>query len=502
MPTRAEFAQSIKTKYPQYQGIDDSTLVDRMLEKYPQYQEKITDDAPAPAKHEDARGDVTLMEAVFPRASKATSESKGLGSRAGASLLDLVSLPGRAVAASTEHPIIPFAYPGDLNSLGKVDKGPFTSEGGKKFSKSLSDTKGSSLLGQIVRDPGAAAALATAPLTGGLSLPIAGAIGGAASAAAHQGDRALEGKGVSPAGAAGEVALNAALPYGAKKLGTGLKYAGKGYMQSILKPSEFLREKTNLDMGDLIETLGSMRPFKGSIRGMGKTADALEKNANKKYGEIVAENADVKIDPKEALSKTGLGLQKEFEVGKKHFDVYPSMERGGKKIGDRLEKQGVPEGGNTLPEAVELRKSVGRMGKYNANKDPRDLEGETQFAREMYNNLSEQEAAKVPDLKPVKEELSKLYPMQEAVANAQGRMANNFYPGLTDNIALNAAAQADSWDKTIPGTIMFLANRTLKSPSAATTAYKAGKALENQGPGVTAAQAALLRALGQGFRGD
>lgn len=46
MATRSEFAASIKAKYPQYQAVDDSTLVEKMLEKYPQYREKVTDDPP------------------------------------------------------------------------------------------------------------------------------------------------------------------------------------------------------------------------------------------------------------------------------------------------------------------------------------------------------------------------------------------------------------------------------------------------------------------------
>lgn len=444
-----------------------------------------TEDPSAPEKF--SRDDVSFLGSdkagpaaslMFPRAAKASAEGKGYGGQVGASLLDLLSLPGRGIGSTGEAP-----KGGGLN-------------------EALGDTKGKGITQAILRDPGAAAAAATAPFTGGLPLLASGAIAGAGSAAAHQGEKVLEGGKASPLGAAGEVALNAVIPAGLQKLGKPLQAAGKGFMQSILKPSKFLREKTNLDMGTLIETLGSMRPFKGSVRGMGKKADALEGAANTKYGDIVAQNADTKINPKEALSKTGLGFQKEFEVGKKHLDVIDGLERGGKKINDLLARQGVEDGGNPLPQAVEVRKSIGRMGKYNANKDPKDLEGEAQFARQMYDHLSDQEAKAVPDLVPVKDELHRLYPMQEAVANAQGARANNFYPGLTDNLALNAMAQADKWEKTIPGTAMFLANRTFKNPAAATGIYKLGKALEGQGPGVSAAQAALLRSLGAGFRED
>ncbi len=39
--TVEEFAASIKEKYPQYEDVDDNVLVDKMLEKYPVYQDKV-----------------------------------------------------------------------------------------------------------------------------------------------------------------------------------------------------------------------------------------------------------------------------------------------------------------------------------------------------------------------------------------------------------------------------------------------------------------------------
>lgn len=45
MPTKLEFAQTIKQKYPQYASIPDADLADKVLAKYPQYQSDITPDA-------------------------------------------------------------------------------------------------------------------------------------------------------------------------------------------------------------------------------------------------------------------------------------------------------------------------------------------------------------------------------------------------------------------------------------------------------------------------
>lgn len=46
MPTRAEFAASIKAKYPVYANVPDDQLVDRMLEKYPTYRDRIQEEPP------------------------------------------------------------------------------------------------------------------------------------------------------------------------------------------------------------------------------------------------------------------------------------------------------------------------------------------------------------------------------------------------------------------------------------------------------------------------
>lgn len=45
MPTRAEFAASIKSKYPAYKDVPDDQLVDAMLAKYPTYKSRVTEDS-------------------------------------------------------------------------------------------------------------------------------------------------------------------------------------------------------------------------------------------------------------------------------------------------------------------------------------------------------------------------------------------------------------------------------------------------------------------------
>jgi len=42
--TKQEFAQTVKTKYPEYKNVDDNTLADKVLAKYPEYQSRITEE--------------------------------------------------------------------------------------------------------------------------------------------------------------------------------------------------------------------------------------------------------------------------------------------------------------------------------------------------------------------------------------------------------------------------------------------------------------------------
>jgi len=50
----AQFGQTIKQKYPQYQDMDDIDLGNRMLTKYPQYNDMITETKPtAPVQSQD-----------------------------------------------------------------------------------------------------------------------------------------------------------------------------------------------------------------------------------------------------------------------------------------------------------------------------------------------------------------------------------------------------------------------------------------------------------------
>jgi hypothetical protein len=89
MPTRSEFAASIKAKYPAYKDVDDSTLVDKMLEKYPQYRDRVTDTPAA------GMGDVKMAESQAGPIPEAPKPS--LGQRTGfGPVADFAAQAGKA----------------------------------------------------------------------------------------------------------------------------------------------------------------------------------------------------------------------------------------------------------------------------------------------------------------------------------------------------------------------------------------------------------------------
>ena len=76
--TPAEFAAKIKAKYPQYADIEDSVLVEKMLEKYPEYKSKITFDT-APEVPKEQAPEVP-KEAVAEESGDSASPSAGTDS--------------------------------------------------------------------------------------------------------------------------------------------------------------------------------------------------------------------------------------------------------------------------------------------------------------------------------------------------------------------------------------------------------------------------------------
>ena len=109
-----QFSQNIKTKYPQYQDIDDLELANKMIAKYPQYQEQVEfDDV---ILDNNGGGDGTLDNTVTPSSTPVTG-TYGATPTATAS----VSLPAQAASLTvaklaTELNGSPLADPDTANA--------------------------------------------------------------------------------------------------------------------------------------------------------------------------------------------------------------------------------------------------------------------------------------------------------------------------------------------------------------------------------------------------
>ncbi len=188
-------------------------------------------DAPAPAATgpripEGTGGAETVARGFLPRSFKAEEEGAGVLRLAGAGAMDALSAPGRLAgslnAPDAKSQMQPMGL-GGMNIPVQPDavRGRQEAERGG-ISEAMADTEGKSLGQRILRDP----AILPAAMTGGAALGLAGRAGvtglkaaaaagaleGAGSAAIHQADNAVQGKGVSLKDAAVETALGAALP--------------------------------------------------------------------------------------------------------------------------------------------------------------------------------------------------------------------------------------------------------------------------------------------------
>lgn len=83
--TSDEFAEKIKAKYPEYKGVDNPTLTQKMLEKYPVYKDQVDGAAPVAPKRDLLQKATDTVTSIFP------------GEKIGESLGTIVAAGGRAI---------------------------------------------------------------------------------------------------------------------------------------------------------------------------------------------------------------------------------------------------------------------------------------------------------------------------------------------------------------------------------------------------------------------
>lgn len=185
-------------------------------------------------------------EAAFPRASRAVIDREGNASLGAA--LDLMSLPGRALAS--------LARPegeGYGEALARTGPPESIPQPGGRLGNEWSDK----LAEAILRDPANVALAGATGLTGGLAGPawlarfgrgaqVAGRMAPASGAvtATQQAEREAAGREFSGSELAGQVALNTALagiPEGARLAGKGSKALAGKWLTTVLKPTDKAR---------------------------------------------------------------------------------------------------------------------------------------------------------------------------------------------------------------------------------------------------------------------
>lgn len=110
MPTKVEFAQKIKAKYPDYADIDDVELADRVIAKYPEYSESITETTTPqlkPSTVETLANQAALEQSIQKEAQMPVSE------RLSTALGELPGLLGRALTTGGQGIADYFSMAGD-----------------------------------------------------------------------------------------------------------------------------------------------------------------------------------------------------------------------------------------------------------------------------------------------------------------------------------------------------------------------------------------------------
>lgn len=433
---------------------------------------------------------------LFPRAAEAAAEGKGYGRQVLGAGLDLLSLPGRAAA-----------------SLGK-DKGESTLN-------SMADTEGDNFVGKVLRDPATGAALLTAPvggaavgLTRGLGLgarlggaATAGALEGTASAAAHQGEAVNQGKSVDMGEAAGEVALNAAIPVGAGLLGAGgkqllrgagglLKMHGEKIATTTIKPS----------LKDMKDGFRIANVFKHGLEG---TLEETQEKLSTKFDDLSRQlsekiqGSDAKVDLLDVLDEatSSIGADKAGSFGKNS-----KMEAAAAFLLDEINEV-APDGVVDLATAQKLKRGLGKLGAWEWQKTDPEASAREALANAMYSKLKTVIEKNAPEgVKEINQQLAELIPIERAVVRRMPVEARNQALSLTDVIAAAGPAAGGLAAGGLPGLAAgaagLAANRARKSPKLAAAGYRLGEKMGGiQAPSGTLPSRLSGRVLSTGYFG-
>lgn len=324
-----DFSTKIKSKYPQYQDMDDMELAQKMVQKFPQYKDvtfvetKTTEESPTGK---------SLYDAMYPRLTKIQETGKGNPLVAGA--LDIGSMPGRAAATIVgkgAESLANFIFAPkkkqedkiklsseQLRNLETTGRTSLDQQQKTQMQKQYEPAKGileefaktgaegtkgvESLAQSIVRDPATlipgVGGVGKAASLGKLALKGTGV--GLGSAAIHQGENVAQGDEINYLAGGLETILGGTLPVAGQVASKSARGIGKGIMSANIRPGQTGRKqgfkidnlfKRKLDKNTLEamenESIRYLDDYKIKLKNFEKTNGSIPVDIGKAYSETL-----------------------------------------------------------------------------------------------------------------------------------------------------------------------------------------------------------------------
>jgi hypothetical protein len=388
-------------------------------------------------KEEAAPAPMIMREAFFPRTARAVVGGRDAGAQRLSAGLDLLSLPGRTIRASSVQAPYPDQGP---------DTPPYDAREGERIKQEtmrlLSETDPKSFLASIVTDPGTGAAVltlpVTAPMAAGGAMAAAGgaALEGAASAAAHQSENLLEEGKVKPGQAAAEVGLSIAIPGGAFLGKKGVKALGSKIIEYAVKPAKKLKRGRGSQFVTENIFKYNLDSPKG-LKAMDEKIRAFKESISKQYGDELLPIKDKRINLAEALNKAEKELEAEIQSGQ-HAADFEGVREGIKYWRDYVQKSGlgIKNGMVRLEDLLAIRRGVGQATSFGKVLDRKEM-GFEKAAKKLYRAINDKLDAysslnKKTRFRELDKTLSEVEPISSAIGDAVERIAKNNPVSLLD----------------------------------------------------------------------
>lgn len=492
MATRTEFAASIKAKYPQYAQVEDSVLVDKMLEKYPQYRETVTDDSPAytpPLSPEQQTENVKKAQRdAFDAQPKMDQFLAGVGKFAYSfpGMGKLSELAGYGKAANKQA---------ELETYDTATEGVGIEDAGELLPDILATMAGGGIVTKGLK-------LVNLATTAAKKAAAFGAAQGGASALMHQAQNVGSGRGLNATEAGLEVGLSTLAGAGGAKLAEKLKKIAPQILRTATKPvlnSMDVPNPPNFEKAldkNLVPTFGGLegaeRRATAEVGRIGSLRDLAASGATKKanitgskgaFNEVVEELADEFNSPKGRMTKDVYAdAKKAVNYWSKQMEARPTFSRGSKAAGVI---KGYGE--MSVEDAMHMRQAIDREIQFRETNSTL-TDGFNKASKVIRTKMNDFIKRASPETGKLTDEMAEVLPFQKALARRNLQAGNNYKVGLLDLAALTSGGTlglaSEDPKLAVPAlALSALAGRKLTStPGGAAILYNAGRSLAKSSP--------------------